>query len=84
MNFVNEMEVGKGVDLPRPGCRPADVDGSSGPFFTEDDGATGQGLEVARMADLDSRNIRNGIHLLHSEGYYQKGRRAVNDTLGEL
>jgi hypothetical protein len=36
------------------------------------------------MADLDSRNIRNGIHLLHSEGYYQKGRGAVNDTLGEL
>jgi hypothetical protein len=66
------MEMGEGIDLPCPGCCSADVNGSDSPFSTEDDGATGQGLEVTGMANLDPRNICNGIEPLHSGDIIKK------------
>jgi len=43
--------------------------------------ATGQGLEVTGMANLDPLNICNGIESFHPWGYYQKGRGGVNDLI---
>jgi len=78
MNFVNEMEQGKSIDLPSPGCCPADVDTSSGSLFAEEDGATGEGLEVTEMPNFNSWDIGNRIQLFHSEPSVSGRKRSVN------
>jgi hypothetical protein len=65
MNFINKMEVGEGINLPRPGCRSSDVDGSNRTLFTKDDGAAGQGLEITGMANLNPGDLGDGIQPFH-------------------
>jgi hypothetical protein len=73
------MKGSEGIDLSCPGCCSTDVNGSNSAFFTKNHGATGQGLEVTGMTNLDPRDICNSMRFFHSWGYYQKGRNGVND-----
>jgi len=81
MNFVDEMEQRKSIDLSSPGCCPTDINTSGGSLFTENDGATGQGLEVTGVPDLNPWNIGDGIERYHLEAILAGREGGVNEFM---
>jgi hypothetical protein len=65
VNLIYEMKVSERIELPCPGRRSTNIDGSDSSFFAEDDGATGQGLEITCVANLDPQDIGNGMMPFH-------------------
>ena len=51
VNPLDEMHWVQGVELPRAGCRSPNIDPAHGAFFAQQDGATGDGLEVGAVSD---------------------------------
>lgn len=84
MNLVHEVKQGKGIDLASPGCRATDIDTSRRPLFTENDGATGEGLVVTEMPYSNSGDIGNGIKSFHLQAIVSGRQGGVNVFMNSL
>ena len=84
MNLVNEVKQGEGIDLASPCCSPADIHTSRSSFFTEEDRATGERLEVTEMSYFNSWDVGDGTQSFHLQAIVSIKKGGVNEFTDDL